>query len=113
MTSLEIVKNKINNAKDMIIFYQLLIDKLDKKETTYEITKSNFFEYQEELKVLTKIKQDLEVLEILKHKTIDIKLLNEMSLDYYNFFYDDKYYKLTLEEFIKLKNWLEGDSNVN
>lgn len=66
---------------------------------------------------LLKIKQDLEVLEIIRNKEIDIGFLksilhdysNEEALEIYN---DYGYHKLTMEELLKLKQWLEENDNV-
>lgn len=60
--------------------------------------------------------EDLEVLEIIKNKEIDIGFLksilhdysNEEALEIYN---DYGYRKLTMEELLKLKQWLENKEN--
>lgn len=67
------------------------------------------------------IKQDLEVLEIIRKKNVDIKLLKlyyhislkvEDLLDTYNAAIKFDKHKLTLEELLKLKQWLEENENV-
>jgi hypothetical protein len=66
------------------------------------------------------IKQDLEVLEIIRKKKVDaLGLLYEIRqweeygdehiLKSYNGRYNNKLYELTLEELLKLKQWLEGN----
>ena len=65
------------------------------------------------------IKQDLEVLEIIRNKRVDMKLFamfcvaltNEEILFSYNSncSYEDE--KLTMEELLKLKQWLEENEN--
>ena len=68
------------------------------------------------------IKQYLEVLEIIRKKKVDILALecrintfkddNERILHSYNaMFYNKKIYKLTMEELLKLKQWLEVNEN--
>lgn len=68
---------------------------------------------------LEQIKQDLEVSEIIRKKRVDILALecrinafkddNERILHSYNaMFYNKKIYKLTMEELLKLKQWLEA-----
>ena len=65
-----------------------------------------------------KIKQDLEVLEIIKNKRVEVFSLlftirtneeesNEYILIKYNSMFNNKLYELTMEEFLKLKQWLE------
>ena len=62
------------------------------------------------------IKQDLEVLDIIRNKEIDIGFLksilhdysNEEALEIYN---DYGYRKLTMKELLKLKQWLEVNEN--
>ena len=68
-----------------------------------------------DIPTLEKIKQYLEVLEIIRKKRVDMKLLamffvalttNEILFSYNsNCGYEDE--KLTLEELLKLKQWLE------
>ena len=62
---------------------------------------------------LEQIKDDLEVLEIIKNKKVDVPLLeriikghsfNQAILDIYNLATSSQ---LTLEELLKLKRWLE------
>lgn len=72
---------------------------------------------------IQQIKQDLEVLGIIKYKIVNIEALkfcleqydnDNKALEIYNYFEED-YRKLTMEELLKLKQWLEtnkaGDSN--
>ena len=54
------------------------------------------------------IKKDLEVLEILKRKSVDISLIKDIMLDKIKFDYYP-YDNLTNEEFNKIKEWLEND----
>lgn len=71
---------------------------------------------------LLKIKQDLEVLEIIKNKKVEVLHLwyiiktneekdNEYILMKYNERFGNQMYKLTLEELLKLKQWLEDNEN--
>ena len=62
-----------------------------------------------------KIKQDLEVLEIIRKKRVNVGDLvhvfrvcdaDEKGLEFYNAYIKDET-KLTLEELIKIKQWLE------
>lgn len=83
-------------------------------------------EYRDKLydkynKDFEKIKQDLEVLEIIKNKRVDVDILirvlskektNKDALWWYNFFVE-KDMKLTMEELLKLKQWLEENENDN
>lgn len=66
--------------------------------------------------------EDLEVLEIIRKKKVDILALecrintfkddNERILHSYNaMFYNKKIYKLTMEELLKIKQWLEVNEN--
>ena len=60
------------------------------------------------IKNLDIIEEDLEVLEILKRKSVDIHLIKEIMLDKIEFDcypYDN----LTNEEFNKIKEWLENE----
>lgn len=70
---------------------------------------------------LEQIKQDLEVLEIIRKRRVDIDALiriirinseksNEKMLYDYNCIVV-KIYKLTMEELLKLKQWLEKSNN--
>ena len=65
---------------------------------------------------LNEIKQDLEVLEIIRNKKVNVQFLLqcmdlvgtvEKCLDIYNSALRDSRGKLTLEELLKLKQWLE------
>lgn len=83
-------------------------------------------EYRDKLydkynKDFEKIKQDLEVLEIIKNKKVDMTFLivtihSNLTIDeqinYYNI-RQCNYCKLINEEFIKLKQWLEENENDN
>lgn len=66
------------------------------------------------------IKQDLEVLEIIRKKKVEvfplffiIRTSEEESDEYilmkYNTRFNNKLYELTMEELLKLKQWLEGN----
>ena len=70
----------------------------------------------EQLKELKQIKQDLEVLEIIRKKKVDVRLLtiyifipssDEEKLKNYNKHCKHVYHELTMEELLKLKQWLE------
>ena len=72
----------------------------------YEYNTKNYNE--EKLKTTQKIKKDLEVLEILKNKNVDVDLIKNIMKDNRKFEYypDDN---LTQEEFNKIKTWLENE----
>lgn len=56
------------------------------------------------------IDNDLEILEILKDKKVDIGYVNEMDLEDYNEYILQKggtYYKLTKEQYDLIEQWLE------
>ena len=97
MKSLEIVNNLINYMESV--------------GETYDFTNIS----KEDCK---KIKQDLEVLEIIRKKKVDINLLLVMlgnspieeALENYN---ACGYRKLTMEELLKLKQWLEENYDEN
>ena len=70
---------------------------------------------------LETIKQDLEVLEIIRKKKVDVyylsialkfKLPIEEQLYYYNSI-EHNNFKLTMEELLKLKQWLEVNDDEN
>ena len=77
---------------------------------------------------LKEIKKDLEVLEIIKKKYVDIPLISLLRRDAYSRYdyenkvneyilekYNERLYLipmcLTLEELIKIRKWMEGDEN--
>lgn len=81
-----------------------------------EINECYFNILEEQLAHFDIIKQDLEVLEIIKEKKVDVDIIwilmkkhkdiNDI-LWYYNFLCLKEYRHLTLEELLKLKQWLE------
>lgn len=105
MKSLEIANKIQNDFNECFSRYDV---------STMTIQKPDFYAKEWE-----QIKQDLEVLEIIKNKKVDFVHLNN-----YLFLYDkneeilEKYNKhcfyhneLTLEELLKLKQWLEEHEN--
>ena len=60
------------------------------------------------LKGLKECQQDLEVLEILKRKSVDIHLIKDIMIDNIRFDYYP-YDNLTNKEFNKIKEWIEND----
>ena len=68
---------------------------------------------------MRKIIEDLEVLEIIKKKLVDIGYISSLVTQYTdNLYVLEKYngilsipYQLTLEELLKLKQWLEENEN--
>ena len=60
------------------------------------------------LKGLKECQQDLEVLEILKRKSVDIHLIKDIMIDNIRFNYYP-YDNLTNKEFNKIKEWIEND----
>lgn len=110
MKSLEIVNDKIEEAKSL------------KGSVEQPVWDDETIINKEEIE---QIKQDLEVLEIIKNKKVDLQglsyLLNEYKdaelayiLNQYN---PTEYYTrhlrgcLTLEELLKLKQWLENNND--
>ena len=111
MKSLEIVNDKIAELKDTYQHYTAV----EKDKAKSSFAKFDIEQFQQ-------IKQDLEVLEIIRKKRVDILALecrintfkddNERILHSYNaMFYNKKIYKLTMEELLKLKQWLEVNEN--
>lgn len=107
MEGLEIVNSNV----------RLLKKQLYKLKDVQEGTKEDFQKYtlECELKEQLKIKQDLEVLEIIYKKNVDVKNLRIYTktfshdkdlLSAYNVGLDEEYH-LTMEELLKLKQWLE------
>lgn len=75
--------------------------------------------YNDEL--VQQIKQDLEVLEIIRKKEVNVRTLQYylsafkekkdiVQLNLYNAFLEENF-KLTMEELLKLKQWLEENEN--
>lgn len=84
------------------------------KELDYEHKEdTNIWRYDLEV-----IKQDLEVLEIIRKKKVNVAIFmnflkiedNEKILEIYNYI-NYAQSKLTLEEIVKLKQWLEVNEN--
>ena len=115
MKSLEIVNRNIKAIKKLL--YKL--------KDVQEGTKEDFEKYyhEQELKDFKIIKQDLEVLEIIYKKRIAMEYL-WFLYDYYKDFtnginymlekineHQDETRKLTMEELLKLKQWLEENEN--
>ena len=102
MKSLEIVNQLQNNFNECFSRYDV---------RTMQFVNPNFFAKEWE-----QIKADLEVLEIIRNKDVNIKLLesyikeelenDEYILECYNS-HLETYRKLTMEELLKLKQWLE------
>lgn len=61
------------------------------------------------------IKQDLEVLEIIRNKLVDFTALGELllgfSLEVALSMYNYNHFEITMEELLKLKQWLEENEN--
>lgn len=104
MKSLEIVNKLIKHDKDQLEFY-----------LSNGVPKEKLKKMYKDIEEFKTIKQDLEVLEIIRKKKVDFVHLNN-----YLFLYDkneevlEKYNKycfyqneLTMEELLKLKQWLE------
>lgn len=109
MKSLEIVNRNIKAIKKLL--YKL--------KDVQEGTKEDFEKYyhEQELKDFKIIKQDLEVLEIIRKKDVDVAFLKTIldgylidgTLIIYN--EESNRQQLTLEELLKLKQWLEVNEN--
>lgn len=60
---------------------------------------------------LQQIKEDLEVLEIIKNKLVDVNILKMLligfPLEHVLEMYNQDHFKITMEELLKLKQWLE------
>ena len=80
------------------------------------------FETTIDEKDLQQIKQDLEVLEIIRKKKVEVLHLwyiiktneekdNEYILMKYNESFGNQRYELTMEELLKLKQWLENNND--
>ena len=106
MKSLEIIDEIIANFEDRVEFEKIFL-----KANPSERPRNKFIRQLEGSK---QIKQDLEVLEIIRKKKVDVASLkeiiefsntNEYILHVYN--YNHSRYTLTMEELLKLKQWLE------
>lgn len=116
LKSLEIIDEIIQDLEDRLEF-----DKLSLKGKPNEISMNKF---SRKLEGNKQIKQDLEALEIIKKKNIDIKGLKhtlkgfiegiyktmEEVLNSYNLYFQSMEEYLTLEELLKLKQWLEDNN---
>jgi hypothetical protein len=115
MKSLERL-NKIEEHYQKLIIDLYLKSQISKweKDAIYDKYKDDF----------EQIKQDLEVLEIIKKKKVEvfplffiIRTSEEESDEYilmkYNTRFNNKLYELTMEELLKLKQWLEVNNNEN
>ena len=128
MKSLEIANDIAKHLKDYLD--DLKMTKEDFKlrkfigvEHIFERLEEKISEVQTSMDNAQQIKQDLEVLEIIKKKRVDIDALiriirinNEKSNEKILYDYNcivDKIYKLTMEELLKLKQWLEVNENEN
>ena len=113
MKSLEIVNDKIAELKDTYQHYTAV----EKDKAKSSFAKFDIEQFQQ-------IKQDLEVLEIIRKKQVNLKDLKlsiqgfiegafetiEKVLWSYNLLRKEEE-QLTLEELIKLKQWLEKEEN--
>ena len=109
MKSLEIVNDKIAELKDTYQHYTAV----EKDKAKSSFAKFDIEQFQQ-------IKQDLDVLEIIRKKDVNLATLKlciirtdtiEQLLSKYNksrYFTQDE---LTLEELLKLKQWLEENNN--
>ena len=103
MKSLEIVRDKL-----------YILEKYPSKIETVKLEKDVLINQEQ----LLKIEQDLEVLEIIRKKEVDVNLLTalleeELTLEEILYIINDECCKLTMEELIKLKQWLEVNENEN
>lgn len=112
MKSLDIVNKNIKAIK------KLLYNLKDVQEGTRE--DFDMYYHEQELKEQQQIKQDLEVLEIIYKKKIVIEHIKtklecwenlEALLEFWNSLTSHKDSQLTLEELLKLKQWLEENEN--
>ena len=121
MKSLEIANELYDDVKELCDYY--IAGRWNDKKEIFSVKVNNaMFDL---IKSIQKDKQDLEVLEIIRNKKVDLQglsyLLNEYKdaelayiLNQYN---PTEYYTmhsrgcLTLEELIKLKQWLEENEN--
>ena len=128
MKSLEIVNNTIVKQQTIEVkgndrLPSIFVDDIriagvkwnDSPNANYISAKLNTHSRVISMESLEQIKQDLEVLEIIKEKRVNVDLLNvcleeydndEKVIDIYNSFVRDER-KLTMEELLKLKQWLE------
>lgn len=103
MKSLEIVRDKL-----------YILEKYPTKIEAVKLEKDVLINQEQ----LLKIEQDLEVLEIIKNKNVQLNSL-EFYLSYYIDLeqvlkaYNFSFKQLTMEELLKLKQWLEVNENDN
>lgn len=132
MKSLEIVNNTIVKQQTIEIkgtdkLPSIFVDDIriagvkwnDSPNVGYITAKLNIYSRVISIENLETIKQDLEVLEIIRKKKVDVDYLNvlfemysldENILKLYNKYCIDED-KLTMEELLKLKQWLEENEN--
>lgn len=135
MKSLEIVNNTIVKQQTIEIkgtdrLPSIFVDDIriagvkwnDSPNVGYITAKLNIHSRVISMENLETIKQDLEVLEIIKNKKVEVLHLwyiiktneekdNEYILMKYNEGFGNQMYKLTMEELLKLKQWLEDNEN--
>ena len=116
MKSLEIINKDLQDFEKALENY-----KKRKAINNEEIDEEYIKQMTKEIENYKQIKQDLEVLEIIRKKRVCIDALmriirinyeksNEEILYDYNCLVN-KIYKLTMEELLKLKQWLEVNEN--
>lgn len=106
MNSLEIINERIKDLEDRLESAKYLAN-----GNPSEFGKTVIDDLSKHLDSCKQIKQELEVLEILKNKKVDIGFVKsilescsiEESLEVIN---DCGYRKLTMEELLKIKQWL-------
>ena len=116
MKSLEIINKDLQDFEKALENY-----KKRKAINNEEVDEEYIKQMTKEIENYKQIKQDLEVLEIIRKKDVNIKLLksyikeelenDEDILECYNS-HLETYRQLTLEELLKIKQWLEENENV-
>ena len=112
-------KEWINSLNFRLTFIKGKIDDLEDEYQHYTMVdkcKINEIILKEQIEIYKKIKKDLEILEIIKTKNVDISLIKNcygpFAYAVYNSYIDEeKNDKLTKKEFDLLKEWLEDVKN--
>lgn len=113
MKSLEFINKDLQDFEKALENY-----KKRKAINNEEVDEEYIKQMTKEIENYKHIKQDLEVLEIIKNKKVEVfylwfnmKTLEEQGDAYilisYNARFNNKLYELTMEELLKLKQWLE------
>ena len=109
MKSLEFINKDLQDFEKALENY-----KKRKAINNEEVDEEYIKQMTKEIENYKQIKQDLEVLELIKNKDVDLQYIKHYFIHYddinlilenYNYSFPSQ--KLTLEELLKLKQWLE------